>query len=200
MKIRAISSVPRDQGYLLHWQCQREALLPLGLEPKEYSGPFWEQGLERLLEQAISDGFDYALTLDFDMIFERRHVETLINLARTHRDADIIAPAMMKRGGNDLLFGVRGNDGKFKRLFEPEEFEGELTRVHTAHFGLTLIKLAALERMPRPLFLSEPDDSGRWSEKRIDADIHFWNEAHFRHLKIYLANHIRVGHLQLMIT
>lgn len=200
MKIVCLASIPRDQGFHLHWQCQREALLPLGLLPREYGGAFWHQALERLLEGAIADGFDYALTVDFDSIFDRRHVEALISLAKRNPSADAIVPWQIKRDSTDRIFGVRREDGAFRRRFDEAEFEPELMPIDVGHFGLTLIRLEALERLSRPLLQAIPDSKGGWDGEHVDADIAFWNQARERGLKIYLATKIRIGHLQQVVT
>lgn len=200
MKIRCLASVPRDIGLRLHWECQRKALIPLGLEPEEYGGAFWHQSLENLIEGAIEKGFDYALTIDFDAIFERRHVEEMIRLIGDYPDADAVCPWMIKRDSMDRIFGVRDDDGFFRRHFDAEEFDGDLMPIHTGHFGLTMIRLAALKGIPRPLLWAQPDDEGYWRPGKVDADIYFWNKCHQHGLKLFLASKVRVGHLQQMIT
>lgn len=200
MRIQAIASVPRDWGYRLHWQCQLQALAPRGLMPKEYSGAFWHQSFENLIEKAVADGFDYVLTLDFDCVFDAAHVERLLTLAERHPEADCIVPWMIKRDSEDRIFGVRGVDGIFRRRFDESEFEQELMPIDTGHFGLTLIRLAALQSVPRPLFVAVPDSEGHWYGDRVDADIYFWNQIKAAGLRSFLATQVRVGHLQQMIT
>jgi hypothetical protein len=209
MKIQAIASVPRDIGLRLHWFCQREALFPLGLMPVEYGGAFWNEALEIALENAIADGFDYALTLDFDTIFDRHQVESLISLARKHPDADVILPWQVKRDSMDRIFGVRREDGTFRRRFDESEFEQELMPVDTGHFGLTLIRLAALDRLPRPMIWAQPGFKGRWNHEPVSeadpktcvqSDIYFWDQCRAHGLRVFLATQVRVGHLQQVVT
>lgn len=209
MKIQAIASVPRDIGLRLHWHCQREALFPLGLMPKEYGGAFWNQSLENGIEQAIRDGFDYVLTLDFDTIFDRSHVETLLRLASENPDADAIVPWQVCRDSVDRLFGVRKPDGTFRRRFAEEEFEQDLMPIDTGHFGLTLIRLAALEGLPRPLLWAQPGWQGHWNNEPVTeedpttcvhSDIYFWNLLRDHGRKMFLATQVRVGHLQQVVT
>jgi hypothetical protein len=200
MNVRAIAGVPRDQGFNLHWHCQREALFPLGLMPVEYGGCFWHQSLENLIEQAIRDGCEYVLTLDFDTIFTRAHVEALLDLGRRFPTADAIVPWQIKRDSTDRIFGVRREDGTFRRRFTEEEFEPELMPIDTGHFGLTLLRLAAVDQMPRPLLMAQPDKDGHWYDGKIDADIWFWNQAKAAGLGVYLATKVRVGHLQQVVT
>lgn len=187
-------------GFRLHWHCQRETLFPMGLMPKEYGGFAWNEQLERLIEEAIADGFDYVLTMDSDTIFDRRHVEGLIDLAKRNPHADAIVPWQVKRDSTDRIFGVRNEEGFFRRRFDEAEFDPELMPIDTGHFGLTMIRLEALERMSRPMLHAIPDSRGGWSGDHVQSDIAFWNQARDRGLKIYLATKIRVGHLQQVVT
>lgn len=200
MKIQAIASVPRDIGLRLHWHCQREALFPLGLMPVEYGGAFWNEGLEWAIEKAVADGFDYVLTLDFDTIFDRSHVETLIKLAEENPHADAIVPWQICRDSEDRIFGVRKPDGTFRRRFDEAEFDPDLMPIDTGHFGLTLIRLAALKALPRPLLYAQPDENNGWGFDAVRADIYFWNQCRKYDLKLFLATKVRVGHLQQMVT
>lgn len=200
MKIQAIASVPRDWGFRLHWHCQREALFPLGLMPQEYGGAFWNESLEALIENACDADYDYILTLDFDTIFDRSHVEKLIDLARRYPEADAIVPWQIKRDSTDRIFGVRREDGTFRRRFDEAEFEVELLPIDTGHFGLSLIRCAALDGLPRPLLQAVPDANGQWGPECVQSDIYFWNQLRAHERKVFLATQVRVGHLQQVIT
>ena len=200
MKVQAIASVPRDWGFRLHWQCQREALFPLRLMPVEHGGAFWNESLETLIENALANDFDYILTLDFDTIFTRRHILMLLDLAKTYPHADAIVPWQIKRDSTDRIFGVRREDGTFRRRFDEGEFEPDLMPIDTGHFGLTLIKLSALDGLPRPLLKAVPDDRGQWGSECVQSDIYFWNQLRAHERKVFLATKVRVGHLQQMIT
>lgn len=200
MNVRVITGVPRDMGFRAHWHCQREALFPLGLMPVEASGCFWNEQLENLIELAIRDGFDYVLTIDFDTIFDRQHVEDMLALGERNPQADVIVPWFMRRDTDERNFGVRRDDGTFRRRFSEEEFEPELMPIHTGHFGFTLIRLAALEKMPRPLLWAQPDENGRWFEGCVQSDIYFFNQVKAHGLNLCLATQIRVGHLQQVIS
>jgi hypothetical protein len=200
MRVISLASIPRDMGFNLHWYCQREHFAPLRIEVREYGGAFWHQALERLIEGAITDGYTHALTMDFDTIFERLHVETLLDLARRNPDADAIVPWQIKRDSTDRIFGKRREDGTFRRHFDESEFTPELMPIDTGHFGLTVLRLDALKALPRPLFQPVPDASGGWDGGHVDADIYFWNQARKYGLQLFLATKVRVGHLQQVVT
>ena len=81
-----------------------------------------------------------------------------------------------------------------------EEFEQELTPIHTGHFGLTLLKSTSAAKLKKPWFWSQPTPEGEWGEGRTDADIYFWLEAEKQGFKAFQANTIRIGHLQVVIS
>lgn len=200
IKVQALASVPRDIGFRLHWQCQREALFPLNLMPRDYGGAFWNESLEYGIEKAIRDGFDYVLTLDFDTIFDIGHVKALLKLAEENPHADAIVPWQICRDSSNPIFGVRLPDGVFRLGFKEEEFEPDLMPIDTGHFGLTMIRLKSLEKLPRPMLWAQPDENNQWGIDSIKADIYFWIQCRKYGLQPYLATKVRVGHLQQMIT
>ena len=78
-------------------------------------------------------------------------------------------------------------------------FAPELTEVSTAHFGLTLIRRRVFEKMPHPWFWSKPDPDGLWTDARTDDDIWFWRRMADHGLRLFQANHVVIGHAELMV-
>jgi hypothetical protein len=76
----------------------------------------------------------------------------------------------------------------------------ELLPLRSGHFGLTLLRASAFAKMPRPWFLGVPDENGGWGEGRTDDDIYFWRQWLAKGLSLCQANHVRVGHLQLVVS
>jgi hypothetical protein len=52
-------------------------------------------------------------------------------------------------------------------------FEGDLSKIATGHFGLTLFRASTLKKLPHPWFLPDPDKDGLWEKDRVDEDIYF---------------------------
>lgn len=198
LKIAAAMSVPR-LGFMDNFFCAYQALLPLKIELRKHTGAFWGQCLERCIEQCLEEDADYVLTIDYDTVFSRAHVAALIELARTQADADAIAPIQASRTKPLPLMSIKGADGKNLGEVPVETFEGEATRIDTAHFGLTLLRASALRTTPKPWFKGEPDKDGLWSDARTDDDIWFWRQWAKAGHKLYLANRVAVGHAELMV-
>src|SRR5262249_39515903 len=76
--VQAVMSVPR-LGFMDNFFCSFEALPPLRIKMRRYSGAYWSQCIERVIEQALDeDGADAVLTLDYDTVFTRRDASMLL--------------------------------------------------------------------------------------------------------------------------
>jgi hypothetical protein len=125
-----------------------------------------------------------------------------------------------------------GNDGPIMSRKDwkagPVTLDGSPLRVDTAHFGLTLIRVEALERVAnielpddaqisacadilgfsreqvrgiiRARFLHIPDESGGFGSNRIDPDCHFWRRWEKAGNTCYIDTDVRIGHLQAMVA
>ena len=196
-KVVAVMSVPR-LGWNDHWGAAWQ-----GLRTKEYEiplwkfgGAFWEQGIQNALVKAVDKGIDWVITLDYDTLFAPEDVRELLSLAALHPHADAIVPVQVRRNHEQFMFSMHDSGGSMRRSVEIEELEADLTPIETGHFGMTLIKLAALKDIPKPWLWSQPDADGNWSDERTDADIYFWRKFRAAGRKVYQANHIKLGHIQ----
>lgn len=196
--IAAVMSVPR-LGFMDNFACAMEALPPLRIGLRKTTGAFWGQCLERAIDAVLAEGVDYVLTIDYDTVFTRHHVETLIGLALDHPEADAIAPIQAARHDPFPLLTVKGPDGRNVSELPDGFFDAPLAKIATAHFGLTLIRADAIRRMPRPLFIGRPDAEGRWGEGRVDDDVYFWKQWEKHGHTLFVAHEVAVGHLEMMI-
>lgn len=201
-RVAAVASVPR-LGYQAHFGCASKAFrcadfdIPLW----KFGGAFWEQGIQRGIEALIEDGCDWIITVDYDSLFDSQDVKELLTLAAEYPKADALIPWQAKRGASGAyLFSIQDANGKNRMEASVEEFDCDLTQVSTGHFGLTLLKTAALKRMPKPWFWSQPDSDGRWGDGRVDADIYFWRKFAEAGCHAFLANNIRIGHLEELVS
>lgn len=196
-KVAAICSVPR-LGWQDHFGASWRGLncsefrIPLW----KFGGAFWEQGMSKGLQALIDDGVEWAIALDYDTLFDHEDVKELLTLAAEYPEADAIVPIQVRRNNDQFLFTMRDPFGNLRREASIEEFEADLTEIDTGHFGLTLIKLAALKDIPKPWLWSQPGPEGDWGKDKIDADIYFWNKFKMAGRRIFQANHIKIGHLQ----
>lgn len=196
----AVISLPRVT-WTNNAMCWVEGLAPLGVKVRCYTGAFWGQCLERAIEEALAtDESDLIMTLDYDTVFSRRDASTLIQLMMAHPEADAIAPIQAHRGKALPLFTMRSDDGSGNASKVPmTTFGGDLTKVATAHFGLTVMRAAKLRALSKPWFHDQPSPVGDWNEGRVDADIGFWRKWEEAGNSLYLANRVPVGHIEVMV-
>src|SRR5262249_16664435 len=108
--VTAVMSVPR-LGFMDNFISAIEALPPLGIRLRSYQGAFWDQCIERVIEEVIADDKpDAVLALDYDSVFNRRHAATLVQLMCCHPEADAIAPMQAARGKASPLLAVHDSD------------------------------------------------------------------------------------------
>lgn len=197
LRVSACMSVPR-LGFIGNMRCAFEALVPLGVKLRLQGGAFWGQALTRCIEQAVAeDQSDCILTIDYDSVFTKKHVAHLLQLMMAHPEAGAIAALQASRHMPTALFTAKDENGVPRDRIGLVELEPDLMEVHTAHFGLTLIRTSALAAMKRPWFLPVPDKDGRWSDDgKIDEDINFWVNMRESGHRLFLANHVVIGHVE----
>lgn len=197
--VSAVMSVPR-LGFMDNMFSAIEALPQLGVRLRRHTGAFWHQCIERVIEQSLAeDAPDAVLTLDYDSAFTRPDVAMLMQLMCCYPEADAIAAVQAGRGAiGGRLFTIRDPDGEANATeVRAQMFDGDLTRVSTAHFGLTLIRAEKLSTLAKPWFVDRPAPDGTWNEGHTDADITFWRAWEAAGHSLYLANRVPIGHLEL---
>lgn len=190
-KVAALMTAPR---YECVWARNKIdlALQKNGIPLTVSGGVFYGQCMQRMLKDVVEKGVDYALTIDFDSIFEPVDVANLIARANERDDIDALAAVQSRRGMKYPLF-TKGQSTLV-------EFEGEPVQVDTAHFGLTLIKLDALRTVPRPWFWSTPAEGGEWENNKIDDDIYFWHKWRDCGKTVFVDPAVSIGHLEEVVS
>jgi hypothetical protein len=141
----------------------------------------------------------WLLTLDYDTIFEQDAVPRMLTYAAAS-DYDIVAAVQMKRKQDEPLFTMASPDGERKSEMRRDHFVyHNIVKANTAHFGFTMIRAAALKKMPHPWFLGKPDSEGTWGPERTDDDIHFWQVAQKAGLKSGVCTRVCIGHAEVWI-
>ena len=197
LSISVVMSIPR-----LIWSDNifgvMRACAAYGLPLRKYSGAFWGQCLERTFEAVLADDPrpDAILTVDYDTLFNPADVAALAQLMHEHPEADAIAPIQCHRSKPFPLMTIKDSDGKPQEHVPLSLFEAPLTKLATAHFGLTLIRTSKVASLPRPWFVGTPGADGRWGEDRTDDDVHFWRQWEAAGNTLYLANRVAVGHIE----
>lgn len=191
-KIKGIMSLPRV-GWNDAWHSIASALRPLSIPVETFNGVFWGQCMQRAFEQALAEEIDWILCIDYDSMITAEHVAALLRIASDNPHIDALAPLQARRGHESApLMTIAGTTQL--------EVTGEPIKVATAHFGLTLVRAAALRDVAKPWFKSEPDANGEWSDDKFDDDIWFWHQWRKAGKNIYVAPDVRIGHLQLMVS
>ena len=192
IKIAALMSVPRV-GWNDSWAAISDALRPFKIPIRTFNGVFWGHCMQNLLEDCVSEGLDWALTIDYDSMFSAEHLDRLIGWFGQSEDIDAIAALQMRRS---QPFPLMTQKGKTRA-----ELNGRPLKVNTAHFGLTLIRLDALKQIPKPWFKGEPGADGSWrADDRLDPDIWFWHQWQKAGKTVYVAPDVRIGHLEVMVS
>lgn len=191
IKLKAVMSVPR-LGFNDTWGAIYDALAPLGIPVAGYQGAFWGQCMQRAFTEALDQGVDWILTLDYDSLFSTKQLETLIRQVRENPEIDALAPLQMKRGESTPLHTMKG--------VTQMELTDHPQRVHTAHFGLTLIKAEALRQVQKPWFQCVPGPSGDYDDDRLDGDIFFWKQWEKCGKTVYVSPNVSIGHLETLVA
>jgi FkbM family methyltransferase len=197
-KVAAVTTVPR-LGFQAHAGVLERAFSNPRMLILRTGGVFWEMGIQNGINSLINLGADYVITIDYDSIFTNDDVRELLKLVVRYPDADAIAAWQVKRGStkDEALAGLKTKDGKMGAFVSLDEMKAnDLTRVDNTVFGLTIIKTAAIKKMKKPWFINTPNKDGDWTEGKHDADSYFWHKFGEAGNTIYMANRVRIGHLQ----
>jgi len=197
--VTAILSAPRF-GPVMHFATAYRALNPLRIDYQIGQGAYWHQVLSEQMETCLARGAEFILTLDYDTVFSGQDVMELYRLMRACPEVDACCAVQMRRGVNRALFTMKDKDGNTRGRVGKHEFNRNLTRVYTGHFGLTMFRASSLASLPRPWMHGIPDPDGRWSEAKCDPDVEFWVNWNKSGRGLYLANRVVVGHIEEVAT
>lgn len=199
IKISAIMSMPRI-AVTENMFCAMRSILPLGIGLEKGCGVFWSQVLTRMIEGHLDDGTEFILTIDYDTWFTEKHVQRLMQIMVENPHIDALLPMQTHREENSPLIGMMPKDGEKKVIVDASTFANVTTKVDSGHFGLTLLRMSTLKKLPKPWFVAKPDPNGGWDDGRLDSDIYFWKNMRENGGNIHVANHVNIGHIQLMCT
>lgn len=192
VKIRAIIGVPRV-GWNDAWLSISEALHAFGIPVETHTGCFWGQNMQKGMQRAVDEEIDWLLTFDYDSMVLPVHIAKLIDILTKRPDIDAIAALQMRRGAETPLMGITGQ--RTAEVDHMQPFE-----VHTAHFGLTLLRVECLKTLSKPWLHAIPDEHGEWGEGRRDDDITFWDKWRAAGHTVFVSPEVRIGHLELVVS
>jgi len=198
-KVAAIMTAPRHE---ITW-CRNvieRSLREIGLPLVVSGGVFYGQCMQIMLEDLIALGnVQYAVTIDYDSVFNANDIRRLIRWMLERPDINAITGVQVRRGKPTIL-GTFPDGVPVNETEKEIVWEGHPLRATTAHFGLTVIDLKKLESVPKPWFLSTPNAQGCWTGDKIDDDVHFWLRWKDAGNTVYIDPGVRLGHLEEVIT
>lgn len=200
LSVAAVMSLPRVTWTANMIACF-EALQPLKIRPRCYTGAYWDQCLERSIDDELREERpDAILTIDYDSVFTAKDVALLMQLMMAYPEADAIAPIQAARGADRPMLWMKGeSNGDGTVTLPGEVFAGDLSPTLTAHFGLTLLRASKLKALKKPWFRSIPAPDGSWGEGHRDADVAFWDAWRETGNTLFTANRVNIGHLDLTV-
>lgn len=192
VKVCGVMTCPRYSLTLTRNYIDR-AFKAAGIPMRIKQGVFYGQCMQAMLQDCLDDGADFVVTVDFDSLFGAHHIKRLLGVIVANPHIDALASFQARRGMRYPLFTVAGQ-GEVR-------FEGAPLQVTTAHFGLTVIRTAALRDTAKPWFKGEPSAvTGDYDEARIDDDIWFWRQWQSAGKTVYVDSGCRIGHVEEMVA
>jgi hypothetical protein len=190
VKVGAYLTLPRYEAVAARTIIE-QALKPHKIDLTTTQGVFWGQCMQRMFQDAVDKNIDWILSLDSDSLFNQKHISDLFELFAANPQIDALAALQCRRGGKYPLMttGTGVQD-------EHVQVDGRPIKATTAHFGLTLIRVNSLREVKKPWFWSQHDESGNWSDNKLDDDIWFWHQWRLAGKTIYVAPSVSIGHLE----
>lgn len=199
-KVGCVLSVPR-LGFMSNMQCLL-TVANLGIQVQTVQGAFWGQTLTEGMLGFMDAGKEFVLTVDYDTIFTADDVLTLYQYMNSPSGAsiDALTAVQVRREKEHVLMSMANADGSPRTEILRTEMLQDVVKIRSAHFGLTMFRVSALQRMPHPWFLDVPDAEGKWGPGKRDCDINFWVRFGECGNSLYMANRVSVGHLELVCS
>lgn len=197
--IAAVMTAPRYEGTYARNYIER-ALKDLNIPLTVSLGVFYGQCMQKMMEKLVEHGgVDYVVTVDFDSLFTAKQLRRLINLIASNPEIDAIT-GMQQRRGKPVMLGTVPGGTMLDKDTKQIQWDGNPVKATTAHFGLTVIDVKKLESLPKPWFISQPDEHGSWGDNKIDDDVWFWTQWQKAGNSIYFDFATKIGHLEEMVA
>lgn len=198
IKAAAIMTAPRYECTAARNYIER-ALKPLGIPLTVSGGVYYGQCMQKMLTQLVATDCEYVITIDGDTLFTAPQLHRLISIIEQEEAIDAITGIQLRRGKSTMLGTVDG--GKVTGPDEKKiDWDGYPIKAKTAHFGLTVISIDKLRRVPKPWFYAVPNAEGDWEGEKTDDDVWFWLQWEKAGNSIYIDPAVRIGHLEEMVA
>ena len=198
VKIVGCLSAPRV-GFTDTWVCISAICAQWGIKMLRHRGAYWEQVMQNMLTDAVEQGYDFAVTFDYDSTFTPQNFNTLFQHIVTHPEIDAVAAFQPMRGrAGTALCGLKESpEGGYASVSMDKPIEAV-----SAHFGLTIFRLSRLQGIPLPWLHSQPGPGGEWKDDqgKIDADIYFWRKFTEHGRRLHVLPWVCIGHMEMVVT
>jgi len=192
-----------------------------GIPLNAVTGAYWGQILQNAIE-LFEDEVDWVLTFDYDTCTTPQQLSEFFHTFGSHPEIDAMASLQCRRNQQTPLLSIQGETRAEVDIANPQPLQ-----VSTANFGMTLLRMENLRKVPKPWFWSIPSLKGGWNERReskgdvhpavaavwrllpeicgdgdlnIDADIWFWRVWCEAGNTVYVDPKTRVGHAEEVVT
>jgi predicted SAM-dependent methyltransferase len=164
----------------------RSVLRTLPLSEARVASAFWEQAMQRGVNDVLEAGSRFVVFVDYDSVFTADDFWTLMNTINSDPTCAAIGCVQASRHNDrPLVFD------------DTADYSTEVTRVRFSHFGLTIVRREVFEELPKPWWWGIPDEKGEWGTPgACDADITFWRALQEHGLKVLQHNKVVIGHVQ----
>jgi hypothetical protein len=142
----------------------------------------------------------FVLVIDYDSIFMPGDVAELYRIIDNDATIDAVCAVQVGRDRDAPLMCHTDSTGTFQVPIGRQAIEGETIRLKTAHFGLTVLRTSSFAAVEKPWFMPIPDTNNSWGDGRQDDDIAFWDRWWKAGNTLYQANHVPIGHCQMMVS
>lgn len=162
LKIAAVMSLPRYGNNLARGMIE-STLQKFNIPLNAACGAYWGHHLQDAFETMIDNGVSWVITFDHDTMCTAAHLDRLFHWMGRRPDIDALAALQMRRNHDTPLMTRRGE--------KSSKVDGTPIKAHTAHFGMTLIRVEALKRVPLPWFFELPTKHGSWTDESRPPEV-----------------------------
>ena len=195
----AVMSMPRV-CFTSNMKSLTESMKIPGMTIEMGTGAFWEQTMSTTIDKVLGSDPEYILAIDYDTLYDRSHIEALVELMELYPEVDCIFPAQIMRENERVLAGLINPDCTPKTDWTEEDANAHLVPAMTGQFALTIFRAKCFKGLKKPWIHGQPNSDGEWKENRLDPDIYFWHNWHNSGFTAAMSPQVKVGHMNLMAT
>lgn len=190
--VAMVLSSPR-LGFCDFFESVYDVAKSLGWPLIRRGGTEWGRGLTQACRKAIDDyNPDYIMALDYDSAFTAEDCQRLLDIMQENPQIGALFPVQQHRH-LDCPLG-------YNTAHNTPKYTGGLTEMASGHFGCTIIRRQVFETVPQPWFMTLPNPvTADMGNEALDADIFFWLNIREHGWRIFQADTVTIGHIELSV-